>query len=62
MPSAPVSNRVGSQARSWRPGCTWECSEERLIHAPNESMDLAEMAAMALTEALFVHRCAAIGG
>jgi acetylornithine deacetylase/succinyl-diaminopimelate desuccinylase-like protein len=31
-----------------------------LIHAPNESVDPAEIAAMALTEALFLHRYAAI--
>jgi cysteinylglycine-S-conjugate dipeptidase len=31
-----------------------------LIHAPNESVDPAEIAAMALTEALFLQRCAAI--
>jgi acetylornithine deacetylase/succinyl-diaminopimelate desuccinylase-like protein len=30
------------------------------IHAPNESVDPAEIAAMALTEALFLHRYAAI--
>ena len=31
-----------------------------LIHAPNESVDPAEIAAMALTEALFLRRYAAI--
>lgn len=31
-----------------------------LIHAPNESVDPAEIAAMALTEALFLQRYAAI--
>jgi acetylornithine deacetylase/succinyl-diaminopimelate desuccinylase-like protein len=31
-----------------------------LIHAPNESVDPAEVAAMALTEALFLQRYAAI--
>jgi acetylornithine deacetylase/succinyl-diaminopimelate desuccinylase-like protein len=33
-----------------------------LIHAPNESVDPAEIAAMALTEALFLQRYAAIRG
>ncbi len=38
-----------------------ECVEEplALIHAPNESVDPAEIAAMALTEALFLQRYAA---
>jgi len=31
-----------------------------LIHAPDESVDPAEIAAMALTEALFLERYAAI--
>ena len=31
-----------------------------LIHAPNESVDPAEIAAMALTEALFLQRYAAV--
>jgi len=31
-----------------------------LIHAPNESVDPAEIAAMALTEALFLQRYAAM--
>jgi acetylornithine deacetylase/succinyl-diaminopimelate desuccinylase-like protein len=31
-----------------------------LIHAPNESVDRAEIATMALTEALFLQRYAAI--
>ena len=33
-----------------------------LIHAPNESVDPAEIAAMALTEALFLQRYAAVRG
>jgi acetylornithine deacetylase/succinyl-diaminopimelate desuccinylase-like protein len=33
-----------------------------LIHAPNESVDPAEIAAMALTEALFLRHYAAIRG
>jgi acetylornithine deacetylase/succinyl-diaminopimelate desuccinylase-like protein len=33
-----------------------------LIHAPNESVEPAEIAAMALTEALFLQRYAAMHG
>jgi len=33
-----------------------------LIHAPNESVDPGEIAAMALTEALFLRRYAAMRG
>jgi hypothetical protein len=33
-----------------------------LIHSPNESVDPTEIAAMALTEALFLQRYAAIRG
>jgi cysteinylglycine-S-conjugate dipeptidase len=33
-----------------------------LIHAPNESVDPAEIAAMALTEALFLQRYAGVTG
>jgi acetylornithine deacetylase/succinyl-diaminopimelate desuccinylase-like protein len=33
-----------------------------LIHAPNESVDPAEIAAMALVEALFLQRYAALRG